>query len=70
MTEALNAVSDELFSAGYDTLIVEAVKENTGSNRVIRKCGYELVSAVTKQLSAIKPEPVTVNSYRKKRTDL
>ena len=70
MTEALNAVSDELFSAGYDTLIVEAVKENIGSNRVIRKCGYELVSAEKKQLSDIKPEPVTVNSYRKKRTDL
>ncbi|MBO6301372.1 MAG: GNAT family N-acetyltransferase [Ruminiclostridium sp.] len=64
MTEALGAVKEELFADGYDTIIIEAVAENIGSNRVIQKCGGELVSSEKKPLSDIKNEPVTVNSYR------
>ena len=67
MTEALKSVRDELFANGYDTLLIEAVKENTGSNRVIQKCGFELTGSELKSLSGIKPEPVMINSYRLKR---
>lgn len=63
MTEALEAVRDELFSDGYESIIVEAVDENTGSNRVIQKCGGVLTASEKKALSGIKPEPVLINTY-------
>ena len=67
MTEALKAVVEELFSEGYDDIRIEAVKENNGSNRVIQKAGFEFIGSRTEQLSDIKPEPVTINSYRLKK---
>lgn len=64
MTEALKAVIEELFSDGYKTIVIEAVAENTGSNRVIQKAGFELVASRRDAISQIKPEIVTINSYR------
>ena len=39
MTEACKCVRDFLFSLGYNTIKIDAVVENIGSNRVIQKCG-------------------------------
>ena len=39
MTEACRCVTDFLFSKGYPEVFIDAVRENTGSNRVIQKCG-------------------------------
>jgi ribosomal-protein-alanine N-acetyltransferase len=64
MTEALAAFRDRLLADGHDTLVIEAVAENTGSNRVIEKCGFTFVGSYQQALSPAKPEPVTVNSYR------
>lgn len=68
MTEALNAVVKELFSEGFEDIRIEAVRENIGSNRVIQKAGFEFIGSREDLLSDIKPEPVTINSYRLKKT--
>lgn len=64
MTEALKAVMRELFSDGYETIVIEAVRENIGSNRVIEKAGFELVATREDDLSQLKSEKVVINSYR------
>ena len=64
MTEALNAVVNQLVADGYSTIIAEAVNENTGSNRVIEKNGFKLVDVREAELSSVKPQMVTINSYR------
>ena len=43
MTEACRCVIDYLFSRGFEKVRIDAVVENKGSNRVIQKCGGELV---------------------------
>lgn len=63
MSETLQAVLQELFSAEYNTIIIEAVKENIGSNRVIQKAGFIFVESRKTELSKIKPEIITTNSY-------
>lgn len=67
MTEALRAVTEELFRLGHEEIVIEAVKENIGSNRVIQKAGFEQVASRCEALSAIKPEQVTIHSYRLRR---
>lgn len=67
MTEALKAVTEELFSDGYETIRIEAVRENIGSNRVIQKAGFEFVGSREDQISEIKPEIMTINSYHLKK---
>lgn len=62
MTEALKKVADFLFSIGYDTIRVDAVKENIGSNKVIMNCGGVLIDTVNRYL-ALKKENKTVNCY-------
>ena len=64
MSEALEALIKELFSNGYNTIVAEAAKENTGSNRVIQKAGFKLAASREAAISEIKPEIVTINSYR------
>lgn len=64
MTEALKAVVNELFSDRYETILIEAAKENIASNRVIQKAGFEFVESRETQISPQKPEMVTVNYYR------
>lgn len=67
MTEALRALCDALFEEGYPSIYIEAVDENTGSNRVIQKAGFSFVGSHVQNQSAIKPVPVRINSYRLKR---
>ncbi len=67
MTEACSAVIRELFSQGYDTLVIEAARDNIGSNKVIEKCGFELVATREERISQQKTEIMTINSYRLKR---
>lgn len=65
MTEACKAVVSELFEAGFNTILIDAVDENIGSNRVIEKCGFRFVKSETEPMSKMKPdEIVTINSYR------
>lgn len=64
MTEALRALTEELFAAGYACLEIEAMEENIGSNRVIQKAGFRFVGTRSGPQSAVKPRIVTVNSYR------
>ena len=52
MTEALGAVMKEL------------AEDNVASNRVIVKNGFQLVGKREDRLSEIKPQVVTINSYR------
>ena len=67
MTEALKALIQELFSEGYETLVVEAVDENYGSNCVIKKAGFEFVASRKEKLSEVKPDEFVINSYRLKK---
>ena len=39
MTEACKRVVEYLFTLGHKTIIIDAVKENIASNKVIEKCG-------------------------------
>ena len=64
MTEALGAVMKELAENGFDTLVIEAVEENVASNKVILKNGFKLVGKREDRLSEMKPQVVTINSYR------
>lgn len=64
MSEALKAVVNELISEGYRKIVAEAVRENIGSNRVIIKSGFKLVDSREAELSALKKQKVTINSYR------
>ncbi|MBQ9383587.1 MAG: GNAT family N-acetyltransferase [Ruminiclostridium sp.] len=67
MTEALRAVANELFENGFSEIKAEAVEENGASNRVIQKAGFEYVESRNSPLSLVKPEMVTLNSYRLKK---
>ncbi|MBR1393643.1 MAG: GNAT family N-acetyltransferase [Ruminococcus sp.] len=65
MTEALKAVTARLFEDGYDTIVIEAVEQNIGSNRVIEKAGFEKVADRVAPLSENKKDMlVKINSYR------
>ena len=64
MTEALKAVTAELLENGYSNMKIEAVRENIGSNRVIQKAGYEFTGSRETPLSQVKPEIVTISTYR------
>ena len=68
MTEAFNAVIQDLFSKGFDKIFIEADERNYGSNRVIEKCGFSFSHKETKTCSESKPEIVTVNWYFRERT--
>ena len=66
MTETLRAVVQELFAVGHDEILIEAVKENIASNRVIEKAGFMYVGSREEPLSCWKPQIVTILSYRLK----
>ncbi len=67
MTESLKAVLDKLFCDGYSRILIEADERNIGSNRVIRKNGFNFIKKETKQCSELKPNTVTTNWYIKTR---
>lgn len=62
MTEACRRVLDYLFSQGFEAVKIDAIVENVGSNRVIQKCGGELIGTETEHLT-YKDRDVTVNRY-------
>ena len=62
MTEACRRVLDYLFSQGFEAVKIDAIVENAGSNRVIQKCGGELVGTDEEYLSR-KDKTVRVNRY-------
>lgn len=64
MTEALGAVMKELAEDGFDTFVIEAADDNVASNKVILKNGFKLVGKREDRLSEMKPQVVTINSYR------
>lgn len=64
MTEAFQALIRQLFEDGFDTIVIEAAAENIGSNRVIQKNGFQLVSCEDRKISDANPKILPVNSYR------
>lgn len=69
MTEALQALTQYLFSEGFDTAVIEADERNIGSNSVIRKKDFVFTHKETRPCSSFKPELVTVNWYKKNRPE-
>lgn len=67
MTEALKAVVEELFSMGYAEILIEAMVDNIGSNRVIEKAGFTRVVTYEQPQSRWKPEIVAIHAYRLQR---
>ncbi len=64
MTEACKAFIKYLFNVGFNKVLIEAVVENIGSNRVIEKCGFTFTHQERlEHQSSFKPKPVTVNWY-------
>ncbi len=63
MTETLKAVLAELFDAGYDTVYIEAVAENIGSNRVIGKAGFTFTGRRPAEEIPGKPWIRELNTY-------
>lgn len=64
MTEAVKAVTAQLFEEGYPAIDVRAIKENRGSIRVIEKAGFSFVREYEEPQSAGKPGIVTICAYR------
>ena len=62
MTEACRRVLDYLFSQGFEAVKIDAIVENAGSNRVIQKCGGELVKT-EEEYHALKDRTVKINRY-------
>ena len=63
MTEALKAVISELFTEGFDTVFIEAVVENIGSNRVIEKAGFIFTGTRPAEIFPGKPWIREINTY-------
>lgn len=45
MSEACNCVINYIFTLGYKNIIIEAMKENIASNKVIMKCGGKFIGS-------------------------
>lgn len=64
MTEACKAFIQYLFDAGFQKILIKAMEENVGSNRVIEKCGFMFVGKErVDHQSESKPNPATLNYY-------
>ena len=64
MTEACKAFVKHLFNKGFNKVLIKAVVENIGSNRVIEKCGFKFTHQERlEHQSSFKPNPVTLNCY-------
>ena len=64
MTEALKAVTEEIFRSGREVVGIEAAAENIASNRVIQKAGFTLVGARAPTAREKKPWIASINTYR------
>ena len=64
MTEACKALIKYLFDIGFKKIIIKAMVENIGSNRVIEKCGFKFTHQEhLEHQSAFKAEPAILNCY-------
>lgn len=45
MSESCNCVINYIFTLGYKNIIIEAMKENIASNKVIMKCGGKFIDS-------------------------
>ena len=64
MTEALNAVLKQLKEDGFHMALIEAVRENTGSNRVIQKAGGIPTGSHGEAWPQKNHQTFMINSYR------
>lgn len=62
MSEACKAVVNYLFSLGYDTIRIDAAKENLASNKVIQKCGGIFIEEYNDYLP-LKDKYMVINKY-------
>ena len=62
MSEACQKVIELLFDLGYEKIIIDAVKENIASNKVIEKCGGIYEKTYTETFD-IKNMTVQINRY-------
>ena len=62
MTEACRCLLDYLFRQGYDQVRIDAMAENTASNRVIQKCGGVYLKT-EEEARPLKGDVVSVNRY-------
>jgi ribosomal-protein-alanine N-acetyltransferase len=62
MSEACKRVIELLFSLNHEKIIIEAMVENIGSNRVIQKCGGVYESTYDDYIPR-KEKTVTINKY-------
>ena len=60
MTEACKCVLEYLFSIGHKVVRIDAVNENIGSNKVIKKCGGKFIETYNDNM---KGQPVIINKY-------
>ena len=64
MTEACDVIIYYLFELGYPKILIRADERNTGSNRVIQKCGFTFTHKENiEHRSEFRPESATVNWY-------
>lgn len=64
MTEACKVFIKYLFDIGFTKVLIKAVVENIGSNRVIEKCGFKFTHQEhLEHQSSFKSNPVTLNCY-------
>ena len=64
MTEACKAFVKHLFDKGFNKVLINAMVENIGSNRVIEKCGFKFTHQEhLEHQSSFKPNSVTLNCY-------
>lgn len=63
MTEALRCMIELLFSLGHNEIIVDAIVENIGSNKVIVKCGGIFIETYSEFFSKKNTE-FKINRYK------
>jgi ribosomal-protein-alanine N-acetyltransferase len=62
MSEACKTVINYLFSLGYETIRIDAAKDNLASNRVIQKCGGIYLEDYNDYFP-LKDKYMTINKY-------
>ena len=62
MTEACKKVIEFLFSLGYETIRIDALVNNVGSNKVIQKCGGVFIETY-EDFFRMKNKTVKINKY-------
>ncbi len=62
MTEACKAMVNYLFELGYKKIVIRAMVENIGSNRVIEKAGFSFIKKEEVHLDKL-DKNVTLNFY-------